>query len=77
LLESKALALALCWSPKLQLWRFAGVQSFSFGALLESKALALALCWSPKLQLWRFAGVQSFSFGKSKPKGLDSSLAQT
>jgi hypothetical protein len=31
------------WSPKLQLWAFFGVQSFSFGHFLESNALALGV----------------------------------
>ncbi|MDM8562920.1 hypothetical protein QUF54_06150 [Candidatus Marithioploca araucensis] len=31
------------WSPKLQLWAFFGVQSFSFGRFLEFNASALPL----------------------------------
>jgi hypothetical protein len=38
----------------LQLWKFFGVQRFSFGSFLESNASALEVFWSPTLQLWKF-----------------------
>jgi hypothetical protein len=46
-LESKASALGVFWSPKLQHWAYFGVQSFSFGCILEFNALALGVFWSP------------------------------
>ncbi|MDM8562108.1 hypothetical protein QUF54_02020 [Candidatus Marithioploca araucensis] len=42
-MESKASALGVFWSPKLQLWAYFGVQRFSFGRFLESKASALGV----------------------------------